>query len=79
MVAGSYLMVMVDKTQQLLIAVMVTVDKAELAVAASSKLHTSNGKKWQIIHPTKKLLTIGSLMEVFHHRRFNLDLFLTGV
>ena len=72
-------MVMVDKTQQLLIAVMVTVDKAELAVAASSKLHTSNGKKWQIIRPTKRLLTIGSLMVVYQHQRFNLDLFLTGV
>ena len=79
MVAGSYLMVMVDKTQQLLIVVMVTVDKVELVAAALSKLHTSNGKKWQIIHPIKKLLTIGSLTELFHHRRFNLDLFLTGV
>ena len=59
MVAGSYLMVMVDKTQQLLIAVMVTVDKAELAVAASSKLHTSNGKKWQIIRPINKFPTTG--------------------
>ena len=72
-------MVMVDKTQQLLIVVVVTVEKAELAVAASSKLHTSNGKKWQIIHPIKKLLTIGSLMVVYQHQRFNLDLFLTGV
>ena len=58
MVAGSYLMVMVDKTQQLLIAVMVTVDKAELAVAASSKLHTSKEKKWQVTRPIQKLLTI---------------------
>ena len=79
MVAGSYLMVMVDKTQQLLIVVVVTVDKAELAVAASSKLHTSNGKKWQIIRPTKRLLTIESLMDLFHHQRLHLDLFLTGV
>jgi hypothetical protein len=59
--------------------VVVTVDKVELVAAASSKLHTSKGKKWQIIHPIKKLLTIGSLMDLFHHRRFNLVLFLTGV
>ena len=34
MVAGSCLTVMVDKTQQLLIVVMVTVDKVELVAAA---------------------------------------------
>ena len=72
-------MVMVDKTQQLLIAVMVTVDKAELAVAASSKLHTSNGKKWQIIRPIKRFLMIELLMVVSHHQQLHLDLFLTGV
>ena len=42
MVAGSYLMVMVDKVR-CLHTVVGAADKAVLAVADSSKLHTSKG------------------------------------
>ena len=79
MVVGLFHTDTVEKVLLLHTVVVVTVDKVELVAAALSKLHTSNGKKWQIIHPIKKLLTIGSLTELFHHQRLHLDLFLTGV
>ena len=48
----------VDKTQCLHIVVGAA-DKAVLAVAVSSKLHTSKEKKWQIIRPINKFPTTG--------------------
>ena len=53
MVVGSYLMVMVDKVLCLHIVVDVAV-RVVLAVADSSKLHTSKGKKWLLIQVIKK-------------------------
>ena len=52
-VVGSYLMVMVDKVLCLHIVVDVAV-RVVLAVADSSKLHTSKGKKWLLIQVIKK-------------------------
>ena len=58
MVVGSFLMDTVDRTQCLHIVVGAA-DKAVLAVAVSSKLHTSKEKKWQIIRPINKFPTTG--------------------
>ena len=52
MVVGSYLMVTVDKTLCPHIVVGAA-DKVVLAVADSSKLHTSKEKKWLLIHHTR--------------------------
>ena len=53
-VVGSFLMDTVDKTLCLHIVVGAA-DKAVLAVAVSSKLHTSKGKKWLLIQVINKL------------------------
>ena len=53
-VAGSYLTVTADRVLWLHIVVGAA-DKAVLAVAVSSKLHTSKGKKWLLIQVINKL------------------------
>ena len=78
MVVGSYLTDTVDRTQCLHIVVGAA-DKAVLAVAVSSKLHTSKGNKWLLIQVIKRLTTLRSRMLPSLRLRFKVDLSLTGV
>ncbi len=78
MVAGSFPMATVDRTQCLHIVVG-AVDKAVLAVAVSSKLHTSKGKKWLLIQVIKRLITLRSRIRLSLALRFNLVHSQTGV
>jgi len=77
-VVGSYLTDTVDRTQCLHIVVGAA-DKAVLAVAVSSKLHTSKGKKWLLIQVIKRLITLRSRIRLFLALRFNLVHSQTGV
>ena len=78
MVVGSYLTVTAEQTLCLHIVVGAA-DKAVLAVADSSKLHTSKGKKWLLIQVIKKYQTTGLLIQQSVVQRFRLVLSLTGV
>lgn len=78
MVVGSYLTDTVDRTQCLHIVVGAA-DKAVLAVAVSSKLHTSKGKKWLLIQVIKRLITLRSRIRLSLALRFNLVHSQTGV
>ena len=71
-------MVQADKVQLQTIVVDVA-DKAVLAVAVSSKLHTSKGKKWLLIQVIKRLITLRSRIRLSLALRFNLVHSQTGV
>ena len=67
-----------DRTQCLHIVVGAA-DKAVLAVAVSSKLHTSKEKKWLLIQVIKRLITLRLRILLSLVLRFNLVHSLTGV